>query len=107
MDRAALASTAREFEELLGRYATSSPEARSLLAQLQPIIEAAIAGRIRMPLDQAQIPGGRYFLEGELGEYRDLEDCYARLNIELTGGRTESVQKILAYIESVQRKDPK
>ncbi len=46
------------------------------------------------PLPWGDIPGGRYFNEGSLRRYPELEQAFARFRIEATGGESPALRKL-------------
>jgi hypothetical protein len=87
VDQAALKSAALTLQEALVRYETNDATAREFRKVMQPYIDAALGGNLRTPVQWQDIPGSYLFLEGPLGNYRDLEAAYATFKVEITGKR--------------------
>lgn len=76
------------------KYANKDEEVNNLYMALRHIIEEALSGKIREPVDRGNVPGGHCFLEGNLRKYRDLEEAYASFKIELSGGEPPALVKL-------------
>ena len=50
------------------------------------------------PLPWGDIPGGRYFNEGGLRRYAELEQAFARFRTEATGGDSPALRKLRGEI---------
>lgn len=86
MDCDKVKNLAEALESVLKKYSQSDPEVAGLFESLRSLIQAAKAGKIDAAMEWRDIPGGRYFTEGTLRKYRDLEKSFAEFKIEITGG---------------------
>lgn len=94
MDKLKISSTAAILKRILDHYAQIDREAALLKSALSSILRAEESGEINSPLEWNKIPGGIFFTEGNLRQYRDLEDAYANFKIEVTGGDTPVLRKL-------------
>lgn len=62
-------------KELLFSYSEQDSLARTCLNELEPIFNEIEAGKPKAPYDE--IPCGRYFVDGALGNYTDLSEAYS------------------------------
>ncbi|APA67643.1 MULTISPECIES: hypothetical protein [unclassified Janthinobacterium] len=94
MDQSRLQVLAAELDQLLARLAPADAEVEALRAALAPLLAQALAGSLATPLEWGEIPGGRWFSEGGLRRYADLEQAFARFRIAATGGESPALRKL-------------
>ena len=94
MDPIAIRTTALALQEKLNVYSSTNPAAQSLQRALRGYINAALAGTLSAPVALGDIPGEYLFIDGPLGEYRDLEAAYSSFKLEIAGKR-EVTAKIM------------
>ncbi|MBW3507734.1 MULTISPECIES: hypothetical protein [Janthinobacterium] len=94
MDQQSLQARAAELEQVLGRLAGADTEVADLRSALEPLLALAGSGALTAPLAWGDIPGGRYFNEGSLRRYPELEQAFARFRIEATGGDSPALRKL-------------
>lgn len=93
MDQSRLQACTTELEQLLARLAGADTEVADLRSALEPLLALA-GGGLSAPLPWGDIPGGRYFNEGSLRCYPELEQAFARFRIEATGGDSPALRKL-------------
>ncbi|PHV37056.1 hypothetical protein [Janthinobacterium sp. BJB304] len=98
MDQQRLQAHAAELEQLLARLASADGEVADLRSALEPLLALAGSGALSAPLPWGDIPGGRYFTEGGLRRYPELEQAFARFRIEATGGESPALRKLRGEI---------
>ncbi|AQR70476.1 hypothetical protein BZG29_20755 [Janthinobacterium sp. LM6] len=98
MDQPRLQASAAELEQLLTRLAPADGEVADLRSALEPLLALAGSGALTTPLPWGDIPGGRYFTEGGLRRYPELERAFARFRIEATGGESPALRKLRGEI---------
>ncbi len=98
MDQQRLQAHAAELEQLLARLAPADAEVADLRSALEPLLALAGSGALTAPLPWGDIPGGRYFTEGGLRQYPELEQAFARFRIEATGGESPALRKLRGEI---------
>ncbi|MDO8066073.1 hypothetical protein [Janthinobacterium sp. SUN206] len=98
MDQPRLQAHAAELEQLLTRLAPADGEVADLRSALEPLLALAGSGALTTPLPWGDIPGGRYFTEGGLRRYPELEQAFARFRIEATGGESPALRKLRGEI---------
>ncbi|MDO8048790.1 hypothetical protein O3301_09955 [Janthinobacterium sp. SUN211] len=98
MDQPRLQAHAAELEQLLTRLAPADGEVADLRSALEPLLALAGSGALTAPLPWGDIPGGRYFTEGGLRRYPELEQAFARFRIEATGGESLALRKLRGEI---------
>lgn len=98
MDQQRLQSRAAELEQLLARLASADAEVADLRSALEPLLALAGSSALSAPLPWGDIPGGRYFTEGGLRRYPELEQAFARFRIEATGGESPALRKLRGEI---------
>ncbi|MCF6437003.1 hypothetical protein [Pseudoalteromonas sp. MMG022] len=96
MNKEALKHRAVELERILNDYSLTEPEAALLLKVLAPIIENAKANKIDHNVEWNDIAGSRFFTEGSLRQFPDLEKAFADFRIEATGGESPALKKLRA-----------
>jgi hypothetical protein len=94
MDQQRLHAHAAELEQLLARLAPADGEVADLRSALEPLLALAGSGALSAPLPWGDIPGGRYFTEGGLRQYPELEQAFARFRIEATGGESPALRQL-------------
>ncbi|OEZ58412.1 hypothetical protein [Janthinobacterium lividum] len=94
MDQQRLQAHAAELEQLLARLGPADGEVADLRSALEPLLALAGSGALSAPLPWGDIPGGRYFTEGGLRQYPELEQAFARFRIEATGGESPALRKL-------------
>ncbi|OEZ86467.1 hypothetical protein JAB6_16260 [Janthinobacterium sp. HH104] len=94
MDQSRLQACTTELEQLLARLAGADTEVADLRSALEPLLALAGNGGLSAPLPWGDIPGGRYFNEGSLRCYPELEQAFARFRIEATGGDSPALRKL-------------
>ena len=94
MDQQRLQARAAELEQLLARLALVDGEVADLRSALKALLALAGSGALSAPLPWGDIPGGRYFTEGGLRQYPELEQAFARFRIEATGGESPALRKL-------------
>ncbi|MGX9696537.1 hypothetical protein ACWYXK_06075 [Janthinobacterium lividum] len=94
MDQQRLQVHAAELEQLLARLAPTDGEVADLRSALEPLLALAGSGALSASLPWGDIPGGRYFTEGGLRQYPELEQAFARFRIEATGGESPALRKL-------------
>ncbi|KAB8055469.1 MAG: hypothetical protein RSE46_08545 [Janthinobacterium sp.] len=94
MDQQRLQALAAELEQSLARLAPTDGEVADLRSALEPLLALAASGGVTAPLPWGDIPGGRYFTEGGLRQYPELELAFARFRIEATGGESPALRKL-------------
>ncbi len=94
MDQQRLQARAAELEQLLARLALVDGEVADLRSALKALLTLAGSGALSAPLPWGDIPGGRYFTEGGLRQYPELEQAFARFRIEATGGESPALRKL-------------
>lgn len=94
MDQQRLQACTAELRQLLARLAGADTEAADLCSALEPLLALAGSGALVAPLPWGDIPGGRYFTEGGLRQYPELEQAFARFRIEATGGASPALRKL-------------
>ncbi|MDN2715424.1 hypothetical protein O0879_11020 [Janthinobacterium sp. SUN120] len=98
MDQPRLQAHAAELEQLLTRLAPADGEVADLRSALEPLLALAGSGALTTPLPWGDIPGGRYFTEGGLRRYPELEQAFSRFRIEATGGESPALRKLRGEI---------
>ena len=98
MDQQRLQARAAELEQWLARLAPADGEVADLRSALEPLLALAGSGGLSAPLPWGDIPGGRYFNEGSLRRYAELEQAFARFRIEATGGDSPALRKLRGEI---------
>jgi len=98
MDQQRLQARAAELEQLLASLAPADGEVADLRSALEPLLALAGSGALAVPLPWGDIPGGRYFTEGGLRHYPELEQAFARFRIEATGGESPALRKLRGEI---------
>lgn len=104
IDPVKLKASAERLEWVLGQYLYSD-DVRALSRDLAPLIEAAKAGRILVPIDESTpIPGSRNFADGIFIEYSEpsVDGAYADFITELEGGVTDIDLEIRAQIDAMR-----
>lgn len=91
-----LRSKSRELDRILRNYEAADPEVKNLRTSIDELLRKALAGDITSPLARRDVPGAYFFLEGSLRKYPDLEKAYWHFKIEVTGGPSETLQKLLS-----------
>ena len=87
MNQLATLRAARELEaESLKLIAQGEAEVAQFFNSISDLIERAKRGDLRDPVEWRDIPGARFFSEGTLRKFRNLEAAYAKFQIEATGG---------------------
>lgn len=99
MDKIALKSTAEGLERELAALA-GDDEAAALHRAMAPLIAAAKSGRIDVPQQWRDIPGGRLFSEGDLRRHASLESAYSAFCVELTGGESDVLRGLKAEMRA-------
>lgn len=94
MEQQRLQASAAELEQWLARLASADGEVADLRSALEPLLALAGSGALSAPLPWGDIPGGRYFTEGGLRQYPELEQAFARFRIEATGGESPALRKL-------------
>jgi hypothetical protein len=94
MDQQRLQALATELEQLLARLAPTDGEVADLRSALAPLLAQVATGALSAPLPWGDIPGGRYFNEGSLRRYPELEQAFGRFRIEATGGESPVLRKL-------------
>lgn len=94
MDQQRLQALAAELEQLLARLAPVDAEVDDLRSAVEPLLALAGSGALSAPLSWGDIPDGRYFTEGGLRQYPELEQAFARFRIEATGGESPALRKL-------------
>ena len=94
MDQQRLQACAAELQQWLARLAPGDMEVADLRSALEPLLALAGSGALSAPLPWGDIPGGRYFTEGGLRRYPELEQAFARFRIEATGGESPALRKL-------------
>ncbi|MGK5029954.1 hypothetical protein [Janthinobacterium sp. MDT1-19] len=94
MDQQRLQALATELEQLLARLTPADGEVADLRSALAPLLAQVAAGAVSAPLAWGEIPGARYFNEGGLRRYPELEQTFARFRIEATGGESPALRKL-------------
>ena len=94
MDQQRLQARAAELEQVLARLAPADGEVADLRSALKALLALAGSGALSAPLPWGDIPGGRYFTEGGLRQYPELEQAFARFRIEATGGESPALRKL-------------
>lgn len=94
MEQQRLQTLATELEQLLARLALVDGEVADLRSAVEPLLVLAGSGALSAPLPWGDIPGGRYFTEGGLRQYPELEQAFARFRIEATGGESHALRKL-------------
>lgn len=94
MNQQRLQALAAELEQLLARLASADAEVADLRSAVEPLLALAGSGALSAPLPWGDIPGGRYFTEGSLRRYPELELAFARFRIEATGGESAALHKL-------------
>lgn len=90
MDQGLIHLRAQELEAMLHKYEAADREVAQLHSALKILLRSAQAGTILDPVEWGALPG-RYFSEGSLGKYPDLESSYSRFAIEVTGGESPAL----------------
>jgi hypothetical protein len=98
MDQQRLQACTAELEQWLARLALADAEVADLRSALEPLLALAGSGALSAPLPWGDIPGGRYFNEGSLRRYPELEQAFARFRIEATGGESPALRKLRGEI---------
>ena len=98
MDQQRLQAHVAELEQLLARLAPNDGEVADLCSALEPLLALAGSGALSAPLPWGDIPGGRYFNDGSLRRYPELEQAFARFRIEATGGDSPALRKLRGEI---------
>ncbi|WP_215408796.1 hypothetical protein [Janthinobacterium sp. JC611] len=94
MDQPRLQALAADLEQWLARLASADAQVADLRGALEPLLALAASGALTAPLPWGDIPGGRYFTEGGLRQYPELELAFARFRIEATGGESPALRKL-------------
>ena len=94
MDQQRLQACTAELRQLLARLAGADTEVADLRSALEPLLALAGSGALSAPLPWGDIPGGRYFTEGSLRQYPELEQAFARFRFEATGGASPALRKL-------------
>jgi hypothetical protein len=94
MNYTLLRHCASRLERMLEIYAATDSEAAALWVTLNEYLEKANAGTLTDPLGRGSLPGGRYFTEGTLRKYRDLETAYRDFAVEATGGESPALRAL-------------
>jgi hypothetical protein len=104
IDPIALKAAAEHLEWVLRQY-PSSDDVQSLLNSLTPLIEAAKAGRVLVPVSRKDVPGGYNFGDGVYSPYKNpnVEDAYVNFRIEIRGGLTEEDRQRIARMDAMRK----
>ena len=94
MNKESLKKDAIKLEQLLSKYSAAEPEASALYNALLDILDSAKNMKIDKPMEWRDIPGSRFFDEGNLRKYPDLEKSFADLRIEITGGEPLALRRL-------------
>lgn len=94
MNKTLLIKSAENLEKILLQYSSVDAEVAALLGALSQLIFDARTGKISIPVEWNEVPGGYYFTEGRLQKYSDLETAYANFKIEITGGESPVLRKL-------------
>ncbi len=94
MNKESLKKIALELEQLLGHYSIIEPEASALYKALRDILEGAKSMEINQPMEWRDIPGSRFFDEGTLRKYPDLEKSFADFRIKITGEEPPALRRL-------------
>lgn len=84
MNQEKIKQSALVLQDLLSKYAAVNPEASALKRSLDRYLDAAVTGQITTALQWGDLPGAYLFMEGSLGNYRDLEHAFAVFRTEVT-----------------------
>ena len=98
MDQQRLQASAAELAQWLARLASGDTEVADLRGAVEPLLALAGSGGLAAPLPWGDIPGGRYFTEGGLRRYPELEQAFASFRIEATGGESPALRKLRGEI---------
>ncbi|MEA1677407.1 hypothetical protein [Nitrospirillum sp. BR 11163] len=107
MDQTLIQQSAIKLEALLRQYAAADSEAAELLEGLKDLVFNAKIGGIKSPIDRRDIPGSWYFFEGNLRQYKDLEEAFAEFKFQITGGETPARQATLQRIAEIKAQQSK
>ena len=94
MNKEILKIKATELERLLSNYSKSEGEALELLNMLSTLIDDSKLMKVVSPMEWRDIPGSRFFTEGGLAKFSDLEKAFADFRIELTGGEPSALSRL-------------
>ena len=94
MNKDLLKKKAIELELLLNKYSAIESEAVALHKALLDILGSAKDMKINKPMEWRDIPGSRFFDEGNLRKHSDLEKSFADFRIEITGGEPLALRRL-------------
>jgi hypothetical protein len=96
IDPIKLKAAAEHLEWVLKQYPNEAV-VQDLLQSLLPLIEAAKAGQVLVPMDRRDIPGGYFLGDGVYIPYTSpsIEDAYGNFVTEAEGGLNEDEKKFL------------
>lgn len=103
IDPVKLKAAAEHLEWVLQQY-PENEDVQGLLHTLQPLIEDAKAGHIKVPVDSGEVPGAYNFSDGIYIPFKQpsVEEAYTDFRRELKGGLTEQDRRIIARIVAIQ-----
>jgi hypothetical protein len=84
MNPSRVTATAKALDVVLRTHGRDA-EVTSLADDIRAVLSKALAGEISGEMAWRDIPGGRYFMEGGLRKYRDLEQAFADFRLALIG----------------------
>jgi len=93
-DKMKIKVKAIELERLLAKYEKQELEVTRLTRDLSIFIEKAKSLNINESIEWKDIPGSRYFTEGNLRVFPDLEKAFADFRIELSGGEPLALRRL-------------
>ena len=104
IDPVKLKAAAENLEWVLKQY-PESDDVQGLLQSLEPLIEAAKAGRLLLPISRRDVPGAYNFGDGLYIPYKtpNVDEAYTNFRTELRGGLTEQDKQDIARLEEIRR----
>jgi len=92
-----LKQLAINLEKTAEKYASQDIEAKKLLDSIHNIIDRAKNGDVIST--EEKVPGFYWFTEGELSQYKDLEEAYSQFSIFIAAGSDEGYERMLKSVD--------
>lgn len=105
IDPVKLKAAAEHLEWVLRQY-PDSDDVQSLLRSLTPLIKAAKAANVFVPMDRRDIPSAWNFSDGRYIPFDNpsVDGAYYDFAAEMRGGRTEEEKQLTVHLEAMRKK---